>query len=429
MNFTTRFLNALAALALAALPGLAPAASSPDDLPTELLVKLRRSADLQPVLARHPVSLVSRFGARPIYRLRVVGSAVPKDVLAALVADPAVMLAEANSRQRSPEARKNMAWAIGRPDAYAAQWAPNALRLPTAQRLATGRGVKVAVLDTGVDLRHAALAGHLLPGRDFVDADLTPSEPAVSNGAAWGHGTHVAGLVALVAPNAKIIPVRVLDPSGAGNTWVLAEALLWAADPDGDPATDDGADVINMSLSTLSATRVLEAVSRIATCQPAVAGDPVADRSDPGYADDERRCAARPAPVLVAAAGNAGSRVREYPAGESVYGLVSVGASMPGATIAPFSNFGSWVALAAPGRSITSTLPGGTWGSWSGTSMAAPLVAGVAALIRERAPTLPAKDVVTRLRRASALSCDGVLPVLDAAAAVANLRAADRVCP
>ena len=63
----------------------------------------------------------------------------------------------------------------------------------------------------------------------------------------FGHGTHVAGLVALTAPDAKIVPYRVLDENGEGNVWVLAEALLRAIDPDGNPAKDDGAHVINIS--------------------------------------------------------------------------------------------------------------------------------------------------------------------------------------
>lgn len=429
MGPTTKLLRRLLLALLTAAAGLASAATGPDDLPNELLVKLRRSADLQPLLAKYPLALAGRFGARPIFRFTVTGGARPKDVLARLLLDPAVMLAETNSRQASPEARKNMAWAIGQADAYAAQWAPAALRLGAAQRLATGRGVRVAVLDTGVDARHPALANRVLAGRDFVDGDRTASEPVTPNGAAWGHGTHVAGLIALVAPNARILPARVLDPDGVGNSWVLAEALLWAVDPDGNPATDDGADVINMSLGTLSRTSVLEAISHLATCQPPVADDPVADRSDPGYADDERRCAARPAPVLVAAAGNDGSRVREYPAAEGVYGLISVGAARPDATVAPFSNFGSWVRMAAPGQRIVSSLPGGRWGSWSGTSMAAPLVAGTVALVRERVPALSAKDVAQRMRRATALSCDGVLPLLDSYAAVAGTKAPERVCP
>ena len=125
---------------------------------------------------------------------------------------------------------------------------------------ADGQPVKIAVLDTGVDFSHPALAGHLLPGFDFVDFDNDPSEVGNQTTGPFGHGTHVAGLIALVAPDAKIIPVRVLDQKGIGNTWVLAEALAYAADPDGNPATHDGADVINLSLSTLRRTRLLRDV-------------------------------------------------------------------------------------------------------------------------------------------------------------------------
>src|SRR5919206_3501667 len=149
---------------------------------------------------------------------------------------------------------------------YAGQWAPTTLRLKEAHKVTRGAGMIVAVLDTGVDRRHPALAGRLLRGRDFVDDDDDPSEvypPGAGNIedarrlGPYGHGTHVAGLVALAAPEAKIMPLRVLDSRGIGNMWVLAEALHYAADPDGDPLTDDGADVINMSLATANSSRLL----------------------------------------------------------------------------------------------------------------------------------------------------------------------------
>src|SRR6185295_13063961 len=108
----------------------------------------------------------------------------------------------------------------------------------------------VAVLDSGVDLSHPALAAHLIAGYDFVDGDADPQE--APGGSGVGHGTHVAGLIALAAPEARIMPVRVLDAEGAGDMWRLARALVWASDPDGDPATPDGADVINLSLTTFN---------------------------------------------------------------------------------------------------------------------------------------------------------------------------------
>src|ERR671929_154387 len=152
---------------------------------------------------------------------------------------------------------------------YAGQWAPTTLRLKEAHKVTRGAGMIVAVLDTGVDRRHPALAGRLLRGRDFVDDDDDPSEvlpppcPGSTDRAKcgpYGHGTHVAGLVALAAPEARIMPLRVLDPQGVGNMWVIAEAVRYALDPDGDPASDDGADVINMSLATFHDSNLLRTI-------------------------------------------------------------------------------------------------------------------------------------------------------------------------
>lgn len=392
------------------------------ELPGEILLKLRSTQALQPVLAKHALSLVGRFGARPIYRTKVSGSARTKDVIAALAADPDVMIAEPNPTQRSPEARKNVAWVIGTESAWAAQWAPQALQLAQAQSMSRGAGVRVAVLDTGVDARHPALAGRLLAGRDFVDDDLDAGEGGSAGRSGFGHGTHVAGLVALAAPEAQIVPVRVLDADGVGNAWVLAEALLWAIDPDGDPNTPDGAQVVNISLGSLARTRIMDTIALIASCGPVVPDDAIADRSDPGYSDDAVRCAAGSGAVIVAAAGNDSSgSLKEYPAAEGAYGLLSVGATTASGRVAGFSNYGPWVDLAAPGEGITSAVPGG-WATWSGTSMAAPLVAGTAALVRAAVPSLPAKDVVQRLKRAATETCDRKLPALDAAAAVAGSR-------
>jgi subtilisin family serine protease len=207
-----------------------------------------------------------------------------------------------------------------------------------------------------------------------------------------------------------------------GNAWVLAEALLYAVDPDGDPATDDGAQVINMSLGSLARTRIVDAVSRIVSCEPAIADDAVGDRSDPGYDDDAKRCAGSSGAVIVAAAGNdASSGVKEYPAAEGAASLLAVTASTAAARLASFGNFGSWVDMAAPGEGITSSIPGGLYATWSGTSMAAPLVAGTAALVRALEPAQAPKDVVQRVKRASAALCGTSFRQVDAAAALTNV--------
>jgi subtilisin family serine protease len=413
------------------LPARAAGGGSGDpDVPGEVLVKLRTTDALAPLLAKYPVTVVSRFGARPIYRLKVTGTTGVKTVLAKLALEPDVMIAETNPVHQSPEARKNQPWAIGTPQEYATQWAPQAMRLTDAQRFSTGAGVRVAVLDTGADLTHPLLVGHLLPGYDFVDGDTDPTEMgSVANGA-FGHGTHVAGLVAMVAPAARIMPLRVLDPDGFGNAWVLAEALLYAIDPDGNPATDDGAHVINLSLGSLTRTRIIDTIAQIASCAPAVPDDPIGDRSDPGYDDDALRCGSSNGAVILAAAGNDASKsVKEYPAAEGAYGLVAIAASASNRQLATFSNFGSWVSVAAPGDAITSAVPGGGYGTWSGTSMASPLAAGTAALVRARNLALAPADVAKRVTRASAMLCGTRLRQVDAAAAVLNQVPPDIVCP
>lgn len=431
LRFATRPARLVLALALAlpAVPAWSAAAADPA-LAGDVLLKLDRADALAPLLQRHPLTLMARLGARPIFRLRVVGSARTQDVLDALRRDPAVQLAEANAVHRAPEARKNAAWAIGSADDYAAPWAAAAIRLAPAQALSDGRGIRVAVLDTGIDGSHPALAGRLLPGVDLVAGDADPAEEGTAADPAYGHGTHVAALVARVAPQAAILPLRVLDAAGNGNAWVLAEALLHAVDPDRNPLTDDGAQVINFSLGSLDRTRLLGSVARLASCAPPDATEPVADFSDPGYADDHARCAVRRGAVVVAAAGNdASMRTRQYPAAEGVYGLLAVAASNAQSRLADFSNGGGWIDLAAPGERITSALPGGGWGSWSGTSMAAPLVAGGAALLMAAAPALTPVEVARRLVRSGSALCGTRLPQLDLHAALAGAPAPAPVCP
>ena len=424
--FTARTLRgALAVTALLLGTSIHAKAAGDAEMPGEVLVKLTSADALGALLIKHQLTKADQFGARPIFRLKLIGVADLHAKIDALIAEPTVLIAEPNFVHQSPEARRgNNAWAIGTESAYVAQWAPSALHLAAAQALTTGAGMRVAVLDTGIDGGHPLFAGRLLPGFDFVDFDSDPSEVGDhQNNPSFGHGTHVAGLIALVAPGAKIMPLRVLDANGQGNAWVLAEALLYAVDPDGNPASDDGAHVINLSLGSLGRTQILDTIGRLATCSiPPVVVTPKDDLADPGYNGDRARCAASAGAVVVAAAGNdASDALREYPAAEGVYGLVAVGASTSASRLASFSNFGGWIDFAAPGEGITSSVPGGGYGTWSGTSMAAPLAAGTAVLVRALNPGLSPRDVAKRLATTSGNLCGTQMRRLDAEAAVKNV--------
>ncbi len=262
------------------------------------------------------------------------------------------------------------------------------------------------MLDTGIDATHPALAGHLVPGYDFVDLDNDPSEVGSQQQGPYGHGTHVAGLIALVAPEAKIMPIRVLDQNGIGNIWVLAEALAYAVNPDGNAATHDGADIVNMSIGTLRHTNLLADLLKKVSSDVPLAGD------------DDFPATGTPGVVVVAAAGNGGDTTPQYPAAENIGGLLAVGASTQTDALATFSTRGSWIRALAPGEHIVSSVPGGGYGTWSGTSMAAPLAAGEAALVRAAYPGLRSTMIIDHIAATSTRVQTPIQARIDAAAAI-----------
>lgn len=398
----------------------------------EILIKLRSADAITGLLTKYGLTLKSRFGARPIFRLGVGPLVDVHTMIEALGLEPEVLIAEGNAIHAAPEARKNRVFAIGsRQDYVSDQWALGALRLTAAHAVSTGQGIRVAVLDTGVELRHPDLQGRLLPGFDFVDADLDVSELGTRKDAGFGHGTHVAGIIARAAPGAKIMPLRVLDAQGQGSAWVLADAILFAVDPDANPATDDGAQVINLSLGTSDRTRILDTIARLASCNiPAVPDplEPADDLSDSGYNGDKQRCLNFRGAALLAAAGNDASTIKEYPAAEGAYGLAAIGASNAAGRLASFSNFGSWVHFVAPGDGITSSVPGAAYGTWSGTSMAAPWAAATAALLMAAEPSITPRDALRRMARTASPLCGTALGQLDPLAALLGSEPAPASC-
>jgi subtilisin family serine protease len=355
-----------------------------------VIVKVAPGIDIVSLVAALGLNLkvIDQLGTLPIHRLRIVDGTRPLDIATLLMASQLVVYAEPNYLGGSPEGVSRSSWARGGDaSGYTAQWAPDKIRLPEAHSVSRGAGVTVAVLDTGADLDHPALAGHLTQGVDFVDGDLDPREEGVyGQDIAFGHGTHVAGLVALAAPEAKIMPVRILRPDGTGQSWLLAQAIRYVM--------EQNVQVINISYSVHQRSLLIDDLLSLVT-------------------------SSLPGAVVVAAAGNSGpSTAPEYPAAEKVPGLIAVAASTQKDRLADFSTRGSWVDLAAPGEYIMSSVPDDTYGTWSGTSMAAPLVAGTAALVRSANSGLSPERVVRRIIKTAVWIRSPVPRRLDAAAAV-----------
>ena len=365
--------TAVIAVSMMLLPATRPAAAGRLTLPplsAEVVVQLDPAAGttIDQLNARHGTVTVDSIAGSAGTFLVVAPDGRGQVALAAeFSATPGVLFAEPNVAVSNPEVTGlpgRFAWSFAPPSQATAQYAQSLLQLDAAHALSSGAGVTVAVIDTGVQLTptaHPALAGSLLPGIDLVDGDDVPDDArngidTSGNGIPdeeAGHGTHVAGIVHMVAPAAKILPVRVLDPDGVGSMFTIAKAMQWA--------TDHGANVLSMSLGGHSSANLVKQVA--------------ASLRDRGV-------------VVVAAAGNDGRDTTNYPAGAKC--AVAVAASGPTDAVSSFSTVGTFVAVSAPGEDITSTFPYTTSGyaSWSGTSMATPFVSGQAALLRSLDPTL-----------------------------------------
>ncbi|WP_332888623.1 type VII secretion-associated serine protease mycosin [Actinokineospora bangkokensis] len=262
----------------------------------------------------------------------------------------------------------------GRPVVPQVPWAQQLLDLDRVHAHSTGAGVAVAVVDSGVDADHPQLAGRVLPGRDFFLAGTLPG-----NFDCESHGTAVASIIAAgpaegvafrgVAPDARVLPVRVSDREFTDggdpipiDVDVVSRGIRYAV--------DEGARVLNLSLSGY--------------------GDYPAIRDAVGYAQSRD--------VLVIAA--VGNRQQDgggpsFPAAyDGVLGVGSVdisGARSRGSQVGPY------VDVVAPGEGVLAAARAGGHAYWTGTSFAAPFVAGTAALVRSAWPQLTAPQVAARI--------------------------------
>lgn len=241
--------------------------------------------------------------------------------------------------------------------------------MPSAWGITTGStDVVVAVLDTGYERTHEDLEAVRITSR----RNIRTGTRNVNDG--YGHGTHVAGTiasstnnglgVASMAPGVTIMPVKVLDANGYGYWSDFLDGVDWAV--------NHGADVINMSLGSYLNAK------QIANWQPTFTA------------------AWEAGTMVIAAAGNNNNNTLFYPA--SFANVLSVSATTNNDTKASFSSFGPAVDVSAPGVSIASTYKGNQYWSMSGTSMATPHVAGLAALIRSLHPEFTLPEVETAIK-------------------------------
>lgn len=225
--------------------------------------------------------------------------------------------------------------------------------------------VVVAVIDTGVDLNHADLAANLVQGLNVISQADPPLDDV-------GHGTHVAGVIAAMVNNYegvagmswynKVMPIKALDHTGAGSTYAVAQGIIWA--------TDHGAKVINMSLGNYMPSEFLHDAIK--------------------YAYDRDV-------ILIAASGNDDTVDPGYPAAYPE--VLAVAATNSNQQRASFSNYGDYIDVAAPGESIASTYPDNEYAAMSGTSMASPHVAALAAMIRSANPSLTNAEVMDIIKQ------------------------------
>jgi subtilisin family serine protease len=249
------------------------------------------------------------------------------------------------------------------------EWAK--IGLTDAQKISTGQGIIVAVLDTGLAADHPLLQSNIASGYDFVKMTGTFLDAGNGlddngNGAVdefVGHGTHVAGIIVSAAPGVRIMPVRVLNSDGVGTYWEVSQGIRWAV--------DNGAKVISMSFT---APRLTSSLS-----------DAIAYAAAHGV-------------IVVAAAGN-DDPGPNYPAGYSdPLAVIGVGASDQNDAKASFSGgLPGDTDVFAPGVDIYSSFPYNGFALGTGTSMAAPIVAAEAAMLIARHPDWSAAEIEQRI--------------------------------
>src|ERR1035437_65645 len=262
--------------------------------------------------------------------------------------------------------RDGVATVAGVPnDAYfASQWHLATIQAPSAWNSSVGSAAQpIAIIDSGVDATHPDLSPRIMAGWNFLSGNTDTHDQ-------MGHGSAVAGTLGAATNNLigvagvtwanPIMPLVVVDSTGYASYSNIASAITYAA--------DHGARIVNISISGTSPSSALQ--------------------SAVNYAWNKGT-------VVFAAAGNSSNSTLNYPA--ACDNVVAVSATDMNDTLASFSNYGSWIDLSAPGNNILTTVSGGGYGTWWGTSFASPIAAGVSALALAVRPSLSASALVSLL--------------------------------
>lgn len=315
------------------------------------------SADqIEALIAAEGGSIVGFLPSLGVFQVRIEGDGTSAGVQAAIEAfesHPEVEFAEANGVANTGAVA---------PDS-SLQWGP--VKVRADETWVTGKSsILVAVVDSGVDYNHPDLAGRVIQGKDFFNND---DDPVDDN----SHGTHIAGIIGAkhdgsgisgIAQGSKILAVKITDSQTNGTWTALASGVRYAA--------DQGAKVINLSMWSQSGSLLAKSAVE--------------------YASNKGS-------LVVGIAGNHGASTKTYPGAYS--DVLCVGNTTQSDSRNSSSGFGSWVDLAAPGTGIYSTVLNNGYGNKTGTSMAAPHVAGAAAFLWSRHPSWSASQVRARLEK------------------------------
>jgi subtilisin family serine protease len=346
--------------------------------PDELIVKLDAQYSIDSINAWFGTTVKSHQAQTGAYLLAIPEGEDPESLAVAITNTEGVVYCGPNFYLSSPEGLQRSSPFVevqARIDPIT-QKAAETLNLAAAQLLSTGLDVSVAIIDGGVNFSHPSFAvsqGRMVSAWDYVDNDsIADDEPGGANS---GHGTFIAGVTRLVAPDANIYSYRVLDTTGVGDGYSIASAVL--------RAIDDSCKVINLSLGMIGIHDAL---------------------------DDALKLARQHEITIVAAAGNDSTDATSlfpFPATRSYCLTVAALDSMN--LKADFSNYGTKIDVCAPGTQILAPFLDSSYAWWDGTSFAVPFVGGLAALMYANRPDETADQIDTAMQL-TATSVDSLNP-------------------